>query len=92
LGFDFKNIKKESIDFYSIIHYTDTMVNMKACGGNDFKAEPYIIQEHRFDCTDISKMIFYNDDKRIEKIGFYIEVYDNQGNYTNEKLLFWAIF
>lgn len=62
LGFDFKNIENESIDFYSIIHYTDRMVNMNACGGNDFKAEPYIIQEHRFDCSDISKVIFYNDD------------------------------
>jgi len=92
LNFEFQNIEKESIGFYSIIHYTDTIVNLKACGSDDFDVEPYIILEHHFDCNNISKIIFYNDDKRIEKIGFYIEVYDDSGNYISEALLFWMIY
>lgn len=92
LGFEFQDTARKVTNFRAITHYLDTMINPLSCEPIDFNVEPYIINHNYFDCTDISKMVFYNDDKQIEKIGFYIEVYDNQGSYINEELLFWAIY
>ena len=91
-GFEFQDTAGKVTNFRAITHYLDTMINPLSCDPIDFNVEPYIINHNYFDCTDISKMIFYNDDKRIEKIGFYINVYDNKGNYKHQKVLFWAIY
>ena len=88
----FENSDSEKLDFQSIISYVDTLVNDISENENfDFQSDGYIIQKHRFSCKDISKIVFIYQQKRIEKMGFYIENYDSQGNLISENLLFWAI-
>lgn len=88
--FTFKNAVGEVTDFQSIIHRVDTMVNYKA--EIDIHAEPYIIIENPWTANDISKIIIFYQKRQISKVAFYVENYDNMGNYVGEEVLFWAIY
>ena len=58
----------------------------------DFQSDGYIVLKYQYKHDDISQMLFIYKNKRIEKIGFYIETYDNTGYFIGEALLFWAVY
>ncbi len=92
LIFEFQNIEDEVINFQLITTRIDTSINPLSCDPINFNLESYIITKYSFSCEDISKMLFYYKGKYLEKASFYIEVYDNTGNYAGEKLLFKMIY
>ena len=92
LLFVFQKINGEILDFQSVIYHVDTAINPLSCDPVDFNVEPYFINENPFSCNEISKITFYYQNERIKKIGFYITIYDDQGNYIGDELLFLAIY
>lgn len=78
LNFEFQNIVGETTTFQTEIYHVDTAINPLSCGGDmNFDIEPYFIHKNYYNCDSISKIEFIYQHKRIKKIGFYIETYDN---------------
>lgn len=91
--FIFKNAAGKITNFQNIIHRVDTVVtDIGETEDYDFKSNGYIIINNTLTAKDISKIIIYYQKRKVSKIAFYVETYDDMGNYVGEEVLFWAIY
>lgn len=90
--FTFYNASQEKTNYHDIISRVDTIINYAAEHDTTFQTPPFLLVENPYNCQDISKIILYHDDRKIiRKITFFVDVYDNMGNYVNEEQLFFIL-
>ena len=89
LDYEFQNADGKIVDFHKIIHQTDTTINPLSCDG-DWNVEPYILIDNSWNCDKISKLIFIRQNQKVVKIGFVVDLCDDNGNFIDESTLFWV--